>query len=90
MGPWISQRRVYSWDSDNIKNGISTQSHKKLIRSKCSLMELFYRLTEFSHGKNSEQEVEKKPNNEVTQIRSKDYLLIQLKNQCTDFIYQKC
>jgi len=53
-------------------------------------MELFYRLTEFSHGKNSEQEVEEKINNQVTQILSKNYLLIQLKNQCTDFIYQKC
>lgn len=53
-------------------------------------MELFYRLIEFSHGKNSLQEQEEKAGNEITEVLSKNFILAQLKNQYANFIYEKC
>ena len=62
---------------------------KMLIRSKCSLPELFHRLVEFANGKNYQKQ-EEKLDNDLIDLLSKNYILSKIKDVYSDYIYQKC
>ena len=63
---------------------------KRLIRSKCSLPELVYRLLNFAKGKNQAFEFTEEKSNEIINILSKNYILSKIKEEYSDFIYNKC
>jgi len=62
---------------------------KMLIRSKCSLPELFHRLVEFANGKNFQKQ-EEKIGSELVELLSKNYILSKIKDVYSNYIYDKC
>ena len=62
---------------------------KKFIRSKCSLTEFCFRLVEFANGKN-EQVKKEAINDPILNLLGKNVILSRIKEDYSDFIYNKC